>query len=516
MLKENLPRTVHPAGELPSVAGELADGPVVVDTYAGPVRVEWDADASVTRSATWLFFVEYLKLSGRFDALLADCPLVYASGNAPAVRDVVGTAVLGILAGHWRYAHLTALRGDSVSPARLGMSRVVSEDAVRRGLATIEAAAGEAWRHRHLKDTVEPLLGEPWIMDCDTTVKPLYGHQEGAVVGYNPHKPGRPSHTDHTFQICGVRLVLDGAVRPGNQHTSKPSEPHLWGLLDALPRACWPRFVRGDKDWGNERNMARCEQEEMPYLVKLRLTSGVKRGIEKMMGKSGWVEAGSGWQGHEAQLRLQGWGRSRRVVMLRRRLPETLAVTVSRADGQSDLFWTGTKPGAEIWEFAVLVTSLDLEICSLAQLYRDRGDSENPFDELKNQWGWAGFTTSDLTRCQIMARLIALVYNWWTRYVRLADPDHHHETLTTRSLLLNAVARQTRHAGQTRLTVTSSHGRREHVKAALQRIARFFTMLRKTAEQLTDVERWACILSYALQQYLRGRRLQPPPNLLPA
>jgi hypothetical protein len=25
------------------------------------------------------------------------------------VRDVIGTAVLGILAGHWRYAHLTAL-----------------------------------------------------------------------------------------------------------------------------------------------------------------------------------------------------------------------------------------------------------------------------------------------------------------------------------------------------------------------------------------------------------------------
>ena len=125
------------------------------------------------------------------------------------------------------------------------------------------------------------------------------------------------------------------------------------------------------------------------------------------------MDAGQGWQGHEAQLRLQGWGRSRRVVMLRRRLPETLAVTVSGEDGQGDLFWTGTKPGAEIWEFAVLVTSLELEICSLSQLYRDRGDSENPFDELKNQWGWAGFTTSDLTRCQIMARLIAVVYNWW-------------------------------------------------------------------------------------------------------
>jgi len=512
----SLPEIVHPAGELPSVVEGAADGPMVVDTYAGPVRVEWDADATVTALGHFAFFVEYLKLSGRFDALVADCPLVYASGNAPAVRDVIGTAVLGILAGHWRYAHLTALRGDSVSPGLLGMNRVVSEDAVRRGFGKIDAAAGEAWLHRHLRETVEPLLSEPWVMDCDTTVKPLYGHQEGAVVGYNPHKPGRPSHAYHTFQICGVRLVLDVAVRPGNQHSSKHSEPHQWALLDALPRASWPRLVRGDKDWGNERNMARCEQEGMPYLFKLRLTSGVKRSIEKLMGRGGWEDAGQGWQGHEAQLRLQGWGRSRRVVMLRRRLPETLAVTVSSTDGQGDLFWTGTKPGTEVWEFAVLVTALDLEIRSLAQLYRDRGDSENPFDELKNQWGWAGFTTSDITRCQIMARLIGLVYNWWTLYVRLADPDHHREALTTRSLLLNAVARQTRHAGQTRLRVTSSHGRREYVTAALQSIAKFFAELKKTAEQLTDAERWACILSQALRKYLRGRKLQPPPVLLPA
>jgi hypothetical protein len=32
-------------------------------------------------------------------------------------------------------------------------------------------------------------------------------------------------------------------------------------------------------------------------------------------------------------------------------------------------------------------------------LYRDRGDAENVFDELKNQWGWGGFTTQDLKRC---------------------------------------------------------------------------------------------------------------------
>jgi hypothetical protein len=131
------------------------------------------------------------------------------------------------------------------------------------------------------------------------------------------------------------------------------------------------------------------------------------------MGRDGWIDAGQGWQGHEVPLRLQGWGRSRRVVMLRRRLPETLAVTVLRDDAQSDLFWTGTKPGAEIWEFAALVTSLDLEIGALAQLYRDRGDSENPFDELNNQWvGRRASRYPTSRRCQIMARLIGLVYNW--------------------------------------------------------------------------------------------------------
>jgi Transposase DDE domain len=93
-------------------------------------------------------------------------------------------------------------------------------------------------------------------------------------------------------------------------------------------------------------------------------------------------------------------------------------------------------------------------IRSLAQLYRDRGDSENPFDELKNHWGWAGFTTHDLKRCQIMARLVALVYNWWILFGRLADPDHHREALTSRPLLLHGIA------GQTRLTITASHGRR--------------------------------------------------------
>jgi hypothetical protein len=115
---------------------------------------------------------------------------------------------------------------------------------------------------------------------------------------------------------------------------------------------------------------------------------------------------------------------------------------------------------------------------------------ENSFDELKNQWGWGGFTTRDLKRCRLMAGCVALIFNWWNLFVRLADPNHHREAITSRPLLLQAIGRQTSHAGCTTVTVTSSHGDHERARAALTRIAGFFAKLRKTAEQLTALERW--------------------------
>jgi hypothetical protein len=165
------------------------------------------------------------------------------------------------------------------------MERVVSEDAVRRALKKMPETDAEVWLRRHLDET--PLLGIPWILDVDTTVKPLFGHQEGA--GYNPHKPGRPSHTLHTYWVAGLRLVLDVEVKAGNEHASAHSAPALWGLLDRLGRDRWPWLLRGDADFGTERIMSRAEQEGVPYLFKLRSTRNVKRLIEKAMGEADWL-----------------------------------------------------------------------------------------------------------------------------------------------------------------------------------------------------------------------------------
>lgn len=248
--------SAHPMGEQPLVEPTVP-GPVPVDTYAGRIDVDRDPDAAVTPLGQLPFFVEYLKQAGLFDGWVAGCPIDYTSPNAPSKRDLPGTVLLSILSGHWRYAHITALRADRVTPPLPGMTKVLSEDAVRRGLRKIDPEAGAAWLRETLDYVVRPLLREPWILDVDTTVEPLYGHQEGAVVGYNPAKPGRPSHSYHTDLIANSRLVLDVEVRDGNQTAAKHGAPGLWALLDRLGRDCWPSLLRGDTGWGNEAVIAR-------------------------------------------------------------------------------------------------------------------------------------------------------------------------------------------------------------------------------------------------------------------
>ncbi|MEO8410878.1 MAG: transposase, partial [Propionivibrio sp.] len=101
----------------------------------------------------------------------------------------------------------------------------------------------------------------------------------------------------------------------------------------------------------------------------------------------------------------------------------------------------------KLWEYTVLVTNAGYDLDAIGQLYRDRGDCENGFDELKNQWGWGGYTTHDLERCNLSARAVALIYIWWSWYVRLAPPKTRLEGITSRTLLLAGVARLTQHAG---------------------------------------------------------------------
>ena len=486
---------------------------IALDTFGGRIHVEWDPAAAVTPLGQLPFFIEFLKVSALFDAWVEDCPLTYPSNNAPDKRAVLATFLLSILAGHPRYAHITAIRQDGIHPELLGVAQLVSEDSARRALARMDESAGVAWLDAHLAKTTRPLLATPWILDLDATVKCLYGKQEGAVLGYNPKKPGRPSHSYHSALMANTRLALAVEVMAGNETAPMHSMSGIWAWLDSLPEAERPALLRGDMAYGSEAVLREAEVRDQPYLTKLRLTKNVKRLIKTLFRSDDWEPAGQGWEGLDDTLRLNGWSQARRVGVLRRKLTGEVLIT-DKEDHQEPFAFVQSDVPTARYEYAVLVTSTEHGIFTLAQLYRDRAEAENNFDELKNQGGWGGFTTQDLARCRLMARMVALVYDWWTLFVRLAQPHKHFEAISSRPLLLHGVATQTQHAGQKRLTITSTHAKQSRIQAVLTNLAAFLSSLKATAEQLTDAQRLRAILSRAFAKFMLATA-DPPIRLTP-
>ena len=232
-----------------------SSGDLRVAAPGGVFQVRWDDNASASALGQLAFFAEFLEISGLFERWVKSCPLEYTSPNAPEVRDVLGTWLLSILDGQRRYAHINGLRGDAVAPQILDMTRIISDESLRRALKALAPSIGKnctedvrlelqaqldksiAWMDTALRESTYDALSTDWILDCDTTVKLLFGNQDGAEIGYNPTKPGRPSHNIHTKQALRAQRTDQGRSTPvatrGVPHTtlafdgSPPSRGHV-------------------------------------------------------------------------------------------------------------------------------------------------------------------------------------------------------------------------------------------------------------------------------------------------
>ena len=551
------------------------DMPMTVLAPGGRIQVQWDKKANATAMGQLAFFGEFLETTGLFDRWVEGCPLHYTSPNAPTVRNVLGTWLLSILDGQRRYAHVASLRGDAVAPEILGLTKIIGDESLRRALGHIapapkasaqgangiikaltasqkdsgenqldedekrrqaQLALAEAWMKNALLESVQHALARNWILDIDTTVKTLYGKQSGAQVGYNPRKPGRPSHAIHTYWVANLRLVLHAHVQDGTAQSSAETLPGLLETLSSLPKEQWPKLVRGDCGFGNERMMRALEDLNQFYLFKLKQSSNVKKLIERQwQRKDAWQDVGQGWEAREDQLSLTGWSCARRVIVMRQAVradlvatsPESVKAKATSSKGkkheleqQLSLHFIDENEPAKLWKYAVLVTNSDYSVAAMGQLYRDRADCENGFDELKNQWGWGGYSTQDIERCNLAARAVALVYNWWSWYVRLANPDGRLEAITSRPLLLAAVGRITTHSGQTRVLLAITHAAADKVKALVANIREGLQHVLVIAPQLPQPQRWKVLVRYIVDKIFEANarktaKTTAPPGLAP-
>ena len=272
--------------------------------------------------------------------------------------------------------------------------------------------------------------------------------------------------------------------------------------------------------------MSALQAIDQPYLFKLRQSAGVKNLVKRQWTRRDWINVGQGWDACEDVLRLMGWTEQRRVIVMRRVRKLDLIIEgkgsgkgKGKDQSQTELCFIDENEPVKSWEYAVLVCNTHYALEHIGQLYRDRADCENGFDGIKNpghggapSWplGWGGYSTHDIERCALSARAVALVYNWWSWYVRLAHPKTRLEAITSRPKLLSAVGRMTSHGGQKKILLTITHEAAAQIKRLVANVHAGLSHVMHSAPQLDKPQRWFALVRYIVAQILAS---QSKPNL---
>lgn len=466
------------SAELVSVhlTGEDTDG-IALDTLRGKFTVT-RTEAALTPYGGLAAWSGFLKHLGIMERLADSCPVVRTSPNAAPVREVLHSFQLSALVEGKRFCHVRWLMDDPAVAALMGMERVRGEDALPRLVKGLRPEALRQWLQRPQTE-LYAALPERFIADWDSTVNTRYGHQEDARVGYNPHKRGRKSHHPLICVAARTRLCLHLAWRPGDTVSATDWQPAMEKLWQhpTIRERLW--LNRGDVGFGQEAIMAWHETAGEPrpkYLFKLKLTTNVRRAIARVP----WpLWAGSPTIGcqqmAETTVRLQGWSRERRIIIVRTLRPVN--------PSPQEQFWATPED-----DVAVYVTNLEKGDATLEQitlLYAQRADTENVFDELKNQWGFRGYCSGKAVVTEMAARLVLLTYNLWTLFTRLMglNPGHHSEAVKSRRDFLLMAAQLVESGRQRTVKLAVKAEWWKVLKACYERLR---TWLATTAPQLEN------------------------------
>jgi hypothetical protein len=453
---------------------QLGDDTFNFPTRHGKIEVQ-RADSTLTPFGGFVAFASFLEKLGIIDKLVKSCPIKRTSNNATPVRDIIIGFLLTSIQEGKRFRHIRWIQDDSALATIFKVERrIPSDSSIVRFFKKIDSKEGESWLFQ-AEELIYKSMSEKSILDWDSTVTTRFGEQEGAEVGYNPHKPGRASHHPLLCTIAGTRLCLHLRYRPGDANSSNGWLEAMETVLAQLPKGMRPFLNRADISFASEESLTWHESvEDRPrYLFKLKKTARVMEALSSIKEDEWKGETGFGVaQVAEREIQLHGWTKKRRVILSRK--------LIERESPQE----SGTLFGVCRYEYGAYITNLDTAFANAWQiviLYNQRCDSENIFDELKNQWGLNGFCSQNGNVTEFAARMTILSYNLWSMFVRFFNLTKHEEALCSRKEFLLIASSLTRSGRETMLKMAASDKLWKRIKEGYQRL---LLWLKQTAPQL--------------------------------
>jgi hypothetical protein len=295
------------------------------------------------------------------------------------------------------------------------------------------------------------------LLDVDSTVLPLYGHQEKARVGYNPRKRGRPSYHPLVCFEGQTRDFWHGELRPGDAHTATGTVWLLRACFAKLPATVRQVRVRADAGFYDYKVVREIETHHGKFVIVAKVTKPLKTLLTGLP----YTEVRPGLAVAECQYQPHRWPQPYRFVVLRKTLPE-------EESAQTTLLKVGR------YTYQAYVTNFRIPAHAVCRFYNQRAAMELIIKQLKADYPLAKIPTNQFAANEAYFHLLLLAYNLVNWMKRLCLPPAYHavtlETLRRRLLMIPGELVDT--GTRPVLRLPPSPSRRETVEYALRQISR--------------------------------------------
>jgi hypothetical protein len=383
-------------------------------------------------------FVLTLEIEKRLAARFRKAKSPWSSWRLDRVISILLDAYF---AGIERLYHFEDLETEPLLCARHGVDRLPDLNTLYRDLRRFEDPELLMALVEILRELVVEALGkQPLVtLDIDSTVETLYGRQEGAEIGPNPHKPGRPSYHPLIARDRVSDLIVHHVLRPGSAGTATDIVSFLHKTLDIVKDGRPHRTILARLDSGFESDevMRLLERRGVGYVIKMRATDSVTMTLYGV-GPQAWRRIAFDGDGEievgEFSIQRATWTRPRRLVVLRKR---------DMDHPQGHLF---DRLG---WSYSFFVTDRDWKPEDVARFYDKRADVERTICEAKNDLSIDHVPTSSFganaadLAIKVLARNLLVLYR--DRGLKLTK---RFRIATLRRRFIAIAGRLVRHAGR--------------------------------------------------------------------
>lgn len=258
-------------------------------------------------------------------------------------------------------------------------------------------------------------------LDFDSTARTLYGNQEGAARGYNPHHKGKKSYHPLICTEAHRQECLGGALRYGNVHTAAGVKEMLDEVLALLPKGTRSLRTRADAGFYDGDFAAKLSQNQVEFAIVARMTEPLKHKVPGLR----YQKVSKTLATAEFPYKPHGWDKKYRFVVLREKLTE-------KQDEQLTLFKSNA------YAYHVIVTNLPLTPYGAFRFYEDRSAMERIIRIARDDYSFGTAPTNNFKANALYAELSMLAYNLviWFKLLCLPEDWRSYTVGTLRHKLL--------------------------------------------------------------------------------